>query len=42
MRTQELVDALSQREGVEKITVKPYEDKTVEVNGPAVILVITD
>ena len=40
--TSELVSELCEREGVETKTVVPYQDKTVSVNGPAVILVVTD
>lgn len=41
-RTCELVEELAQREGVKKITVDPYCDQTITVNGPVVILVIED
>lgn len=37
-----LVDELSKRAGVEKITVEPYQDKTLEINGPAIILKVVD
>lgn len=40
--TRDLVEALSHREGVEKITVEPYQNKTVTEDGPAVILIIKD
>ena len=40
--TSELVNELATREGIEVKTVVPYQDKTVSVNGPAVILVVTD
>lgn len=40
--TCELVEELAQREGVKKITVDPYCDQTITVNGPMVILVIED
>lgn len=48
--TAQLVEELSKREGVEKITVAPYEACTITVDdkkinddgGPAVILRITD
>ena len=40
--TAELVEELAQREGVKKITVEPYRNETITVNGPVVILVIED
>jgi hypothetical protein len=40
--TCELVKELRSRESVEAKTAEPYEDLTVTVNGPAVILIITD
>ena len=40
--TKELAHELITRPGVEKITVEPYEDKVIKVNGPAVILIIND
>lgn len=40
--TCDLVKELENRLGVEIIRVAPYEDHTVTVNGPAVVLVITD
>lgn len=48
--TSELVEELAKREGVEKITVAPYESCTITVGdkkinddgGPAVILRIVD
>ena len=42
MRTAELVEELARHEGVKKITVDPYCDQVITVNGPAVILVIED
>lgn len=40
--TKDLVDELSRREGVEKTIAEPYQDVQVKVNGPAIILVVTD
>lgn len=40
--TAELVDELTKREGVKKITVAPYEKKTVNTEGPTVILEVID
>ena len=37
-----LVAELEAREGVERITAEPYERKEINVEGPAVILVIVD
>lgn len=40
--TCEIVSELSKRQGVEMIIAEPYQDKAVSVNGPAIILVVTD
>lgn len=40
--TAELVAELSHREGVEKTIAEPYQDVQVKVNGPAIVLVVTD
>jgi hypothetical protein len=40
--TNELLEELSNREGVTATTVAPYQDKTVTVSGPAVVVVIID
>lgn len=40
--TKELVEELQKRESVETSFAMPYEDVSVSVNGPAIILVITD
>ena len=40
--TKELVQELSKREAVEQIIAEPYQDKEIKVNGPAIILVVTD
>lgn len=37
-----LVDELRKREGVETHIAEPYQDVTVPVNGPAVVLVVID
>ena len=41
-RTCDLVDELRKREGVETHIAEPYQDVTVSVNGPAVVLVVID
>lgn len=41
-KTCELVDELRKREGVETHIAEPYQDVTVSVNGPAVVLVVID
>lgn len=40
--TKELVDELGRREGVERKIAEPHEDVQISVNGPAIVLVITD
>ena len=40
--TCDLVDELRKREGVETHIAEPYQDVTVSVNGPAVVLVVID
>ena len=40
--TKEIVEELKRREGVETKTAEPYQDVTVQVNGPAIVLVVTD
>lgn len=40
--TCELVAELIRREGVETHVAEPYKDLAVKVNGPAVVLVVTD
>lgn len=40
--TRELVEELKKREGVEAHLAEPYRDLTVNVNGPAVVLVVID
>ena len=41
-KTCELVDELRKREGVETHIAEPYQDVTVSVNGPAMVLVVID
>ena len=40
--TKNLVEELSKREGVEMIVAEPRQDKIVSINGPAIIMMITD
>lgn len=40
--TKELVDELKEREGVNTITAEPYEKKIVDLEGPAIVLIVTD
>ena len=40
--TEQLVNELKKREGVETKIVEPYQDIELSVNGPAVVLVIKD
>jgi len=40
--TCDLVEELKHREGVKTEYAEPYQDKTVTVNGPAVILTVID
>lgn len=42
VKTCELVEELRQREGVETILAGPYKSQEVLVEGPAVVLVVTD
>ena len=37
-----LVEELKKREGVETNVVEPYKNQTIEVNGPAIVLVVVD
>lgn len=41
-KTCELVEELKKREGVEVRWAEPYEDVKIEVNSPAIVLVVTD
>lgn len=40
--THDLVEELKTREGVQMEYAEPYQDKTITVNGPAIVLVVTD
>ncbi len=42
IKTCELVEELRKREAVETHIAEPYKDLTVTVNGPAIVLVVTD
>jgi hypothetical protein len=40
--TKELVEELKTREGVSAKIAEPYQDLSVKVNGPAIVMVIID
>ena len=40
--TANLITELCKREGVETTAVEPYQDAAFSVNGPALVLVVTD
>lgn len=40
--TCDLVKELQNREGVETTIAEPYQNVEVKVNGPAIVLVVTD
>lgn len=40
--TKQLVDELCTRAGIKTEIAEPYQDMTVSVNGPAIVIVITD
>lgn len=40
--TADLITELRKREGVETTVVEPYQDAAVSVNGPVLVLVVTD
>ena len=40
--TKDLVEELRRREEVEATIAEPYEDVEIKVNGPAIVLVVTD
>lgn len=40
--TFDLVNELKSREGVETKIAEPYQDVQININGPAVILIVTD
>lgn len=37
-----LVDELKNRDGVKEVIAEPYQDVTIEANGPAKILIVID
>ena len=42
LETFELVDELKKRQGVDTVMAEPYENKVLNVEGPAVVLIIVD
>lgn len=42
IQTKELVEELKKREGVQAEYAEPHQDKSISINGPAVILIIVD
>lgn len=42
LKTCELVEELKEREGVKVYLAEPYKDLNINVNGPAIVLVVTD
>lgn len=40
--TESLVQELQGREGVKTTIAAPYEDVSVQANGPAIVIVVTD
>lgn len=42
IKTCDLVAELQSREGVEVVHAEPHQEKDISVNGPAVILIVTD
>lgn len=42
VETCDLVAELRKREGVDTVIAEPHKDVTVNVSGPAIVLVITD
>ncbi len=42
VKTCELVEELKTREGVEVKYAEPYKDIDISINGPAIILIVTD
>lgn len=40
--TKELADELSRREGVETKQAEPYQDLVFAINGPAIVMIVTD
>ena len=42
LTTCDLVELLNRRTGVEKVTVEPNTKKDITVEGPAIVLIVTD
>ena len=42
MPTCELAELLAARPGVEAVAIQPHEAKSLEIGGPAVVLIVTD
>ena len=40
--TAQLVEELAERSGVDRTMAEPYQDVKIEINGPAIVLVVTD
>lgn len=40
--TKQLIDELGARPGVKTEIAEPYQDTIVSVNGPAIVIVVTD
>ena len=40
--TKELVEELERRNGVKTEYAEPYQSKEISINGPAIILIVTD
>lgn len=40
--TEQLVEELKRREGVNVTIAEPYEKKTLEIEGPAIVLTVID
>ena len=40
--TNRLVEELAGRDGVEKVVLLPYEKSQIEVEGPVIVLMVTD
>lgn len=40
--TKQLVQELVDRDGVEKVVLPPYEISKIKVEGPAIVLIVTD
>ena len=40
--TNQLVEELVNRDGVEEVVLPPYEKSEIEVDGPVIVLMVTD